>query len=66
MDAETMVETLRELKCPKCGLPLSQHASQSVLLVFQKAGDFEEGGQVFSEGFKNNSQPTDELEEAPK
>lgn len=33
---------------------------------FEKTGDFKRADQVFSEGFKNSSQPIDELEEAHK
>lgn len=33
---------------------------------FEKAGDFKRADKVFTEGFKNSSQPADELEEAHK
>jgi hypothetical protein len=33
---------------------------------FEKTGDFKRADQVFAEGFKNSSQPIDELEEAHK
>jgi hypothetical protein len=33
---------------------------------FEKAGDIKRANQVFSEGFRNNSQPRDELEDAHK